>query len=257
MRCRVSVDTNASGLLVDLRLNVKIPESSIVCVSQGIRDDGEVSLAVSDDKHEGAAATVVLLDAAGQVLDYRADNRRRRRMSMELDHLDKAGGVGLRRIPGAQGPRPEVLTPIPRANVRGRVPAWPLLRERRRQGDRRGLEIVEKQLKDRTVRTGEEELFKARAQGNRVGQAHRHFPRPARRKERLLCRGTAEPCSARRAHRRRARARERAMLTDGFYAEVTFTYDGIIAQEKGGRPFEIETLRPIQMSKSDVLEHLR
>ena len=26
-----------------------------------------------------------------------------------------------------------------------------------------GLEIVEKQLKDRTVRTGEEELFKARA----------------------------------------------------------------------------------------------
>ena len=39
-----------------------------------------------------------------------------------------------------------------------------------------GLEIVEKQLKDRTVRTGEEELFKARAQGDRLGQAHRHYP---------------------------------------------------------------------------------
>ena len=44
------------------------------------------------------------------------------------------------------------------------------------------------------------------------------------------------------------------MLTDGFYAEVTLAYDGIIAQEKGGRPFAIERLRPIQMSKSDVLD---
>jgi ATP-dependent Lon protease len=45
-------------------------------------------------------------------------------------------------------------------------------------------------------------------------------------------------------------------LTDGFYAEVTLSYDGIIAQEQGGRPFEIDALRPIQMSKSDVLDIL-
>ena len=44
------------------------------------------------------------------------------------------------------------------------------------------------------------------------------------------------------------------MLTDGFYAEVTLSYDGIIAQEKGGRPFKADGLRPIQMSKSDVLD---
>jgi ATP-dependent Lon protease len=44
------------------------------------------------------------------------------------------------------------------------------------------------------------------------------------------------------------------MLTDGFYAEVTLTYDGVIAQEKAGRPFKVEGLRPIQMSKSDVLD---
>ena len=44
------------------------------------------------------------------------------------------------------------------------------------------------------------------------------------------------------------------MLTDGFYAEVTLSYDGIIAQEKGGRPFKVDALRPIQMSKSDVLD---
>ena len=44
------------------------------------------------------------------------------------------------------------------------------------------------------------------------------------------------------------------MLTDGFYAEVTLSYDGIIALEKGGRPFKVDGLRPIQMSKSDVLD---
>lgn len=44
------------------------------------------------------------------------------------------------------------------------------------------------------------------------------------------------------------------MLTDGFYAEATLSYDGIIAQEKSGRPFKIDALRPIQMSKSDVLD---
>jgi ATP-dependent Lon protease len=43
------------------------------------------------------------------------------------------------------------------------------------------------------------------------------------------------------------------MLTGGFYAEVTLGYDSSIALEKGGRPFVIEGLRPIQLSKRDVL----
>src|SRR5262249_46650088 len=46
------------------------------------------------------------------------------------------------------------------------------------------------------------------------------------------------------------------MLTDGFYAEVTLTYDGIIAQQQGGRPFKADGLRPIQMSKSDAVDVL-
>jgi ATP-dependent Lon protease len=46
------------------------------------------------------------------------------------------------------------------------------------------------------------------------------------------------------------------MLTDGFYAEVTLSYDAVVAQEYGGRPFAVESLRPIQMSKSDVLDVL-
>ena len=43
------------------------------------------------------------------------------------------------------------------------------------------------------------------------------------------------------------------MLSDGFYAEVTLTYDATIVEEKHGRPFAIESLRAIQLSKSDVL----
>ena len=46
------------------------------------------------------------------------------------------------------------------------------------------------------------------------------------------------------------------MLTDGFYAEVTLGYDSVIAQEHSGRPFSIEALRPIQLSKSDALQIL-
>ena len=47
------------------------------------------------------------------------------------------------------------------------------------------------------------------------------------------------------------------MLTDGFYAEVTLSYDAAIAREKGGRPFAIDSLRAIQLSKADVLDTLK
>lgn len=46
------------------------------------------------------------------------------------------------------------------------------------------------------------------------------------------------------------------LLTGGFYAEVTLSYDSAISQESKGRPFGIESLRPIQLSKSNVLDTL-
>src|SRR3972149_6628232 len=46
------------------------------------------------------------------------------------------------------------------------------------------------------------------------------------------------------------------MLTDGFYAEVTLEYDAMLAQQNKGVPFRIAALRPIQMSKPDVLDVL-
>lgn len=69
MRCRVTVKSTAAGLQVDLRLNWKQAASSIVAAVKELGSNGEASLAVSDDKHEGAAASVVVTDAAGRVLD--------------------------------------------------------------------------------------------------------------------------------------------------------------------------------------------
>lgn len=117
-----------------------------------------------------------------------------------------------------------------------------------------GLQIVEKQLKDRTVRTGEEELFKARAR--ETGSIKIIDIVRARLDAKNDCYVAELPSLTLRDVRiedQLVRDNER-LLTDGFYAEVTLTYDGIIAQEKGGRPFKIDALRPIQMSKSDVLD---
>ena len=71
MRCRVSVRTNTTGLLVDLRLNFKQAGSSIAASAKELATSGEASLAVSDDKYEGSAASVVVVDKQGRVLDYK------------------------------------------------------------------------------------------------------------------------------------------------------------------------------------------
>ena len=119
-----------------------------------------------------------------------------------------------------------------------------------------GLEIVEKQLRDRTVRTGEEELFKARAREQ--GSVKLIDIVRARLDASNDCFVAELPSLALRNVRISddlVRENER-MLTDGFYAEVTLSYDGIVAQQANGKPFGIDSLRPIQMSKSDAVETL-
>jgi hypothetical protein len=71
MRLRVTVESNTTGLRVDLRLNWKQAASTIAASTKEVDVNGEASLAVADDKHEGAAAAVVLLDAGGNVLEYK------------------------------------------------------------------------------------------------------------------------------------------------------------------------------------------
>ena len=119
-----------------------------------------------------------------------------------------------------------------------------------------GLEIVEKQLKDRCVRTGQEELFKAEA--FRKGSVRLIDVVRARLDAKNACYVAELPSLALRDVRipDEMVAENERMLIDGFYAEVTLSFDSVIAQEKGGRPFGIEALRPIQMSRSDVLDRL-
>src|SRR5207249_4165150 len=106
------------------------------------------------------------------------------------------------------------------------------------------LQIVEKQLRDRTVRTGDEELFKARAREQ--GSVKLIDIVKARLDAKNDCYVAELPSVTLRDLRiddQMVRDNER-MLTDGFYAEVTLAYDGVIAQQQGGRPFAIEALRP-------------
>jgi ATP-dependent Lon protease len=119
-----------------------------------------------------------------------------------------------------------------------------------------GLQIVERQLKDRTVRTGEEELFKARAREK--GSVKLIDIIKARLDAKNDCFLAELPSLGLRDVRiedKLVHDNER-MLTDGFYAEVTLSYDAAIAEEQNGRPFAIDGLRPIQLSKPNVLETL-
>ena len=119
-----------------------------------------------------------------------------------------------------------------------------------------GLQIVERQLADRAVRTGQEELFKARAREK--GSVKLIDLVKARLDARNDCFLAELPSLQLRDVRiddRLVHDHER-MLTDGFYAEVSLSYDAAIAQEQSGRPFAIDSLRAIQLSKSDVLSVL-
>jgi ATP-dependent Lon protease len=121
---------------------------------------------------------------------------------------------------------------------------------------REGLQIVEQQLNNRTVRTGQEELFKSKAR--ETGSVKLIDIVRARLDAKNDCYVAELPSLALKDVRisdKLVKEHER-MLTDGFYAEVTLGYDAVIAEENGGRPFAIEALRPIQLSKSDALDVL-
>lgn len=119
-----------------------------------------------------------------------------------------------------------------------------------------GLSIVEKQLHGRTVRTGDEELFKSKAREK--GAVKIIDIVRTRLDAKNDCYVAELPSLALKDVQiddALVRENER-MLTDGFYAEVVLEYDPVIAQEKNGRPFLISGLRPIQMSNPNVLSVL-
>ena len=118
-----------------------------------------------------------------------------------------------------------------------------------------GLEIVKRQLQDRTVRAGEEEFFKSKAEKegkvklidivtakvDDKGNYNANIPSLRLSKVRI-------PSDMVYANDR--------MLTGGFYAEIELEFDKFIAEENGGKPWGVVNLRPIQLSQRNVLDVL-
>lgn len=119
-----------------------------------------------------------------------------------------------------------------------------------------GLALVQSQLGNRTVRAGEEELFKARArEGGSVKLIDLITARLEAKSDSYLVALPSLRLTDVRIGDNLVRQHER-MLTGGFYAELELGYDASIAQEKGGRPFEVHSIREIQLSNRAVLDNI-
>jgi ATP-dependent Lon protease len=119
-----------------------------------------------------------------------------------------------------------------------------------------GLKIVERQLGEKTVRAGEHELFKARAkEKGHVKLIDIITARLDAATDSFVATLPSLQLKDVRINPEMVHANER-MLTGGFYAEVELAYDPTIAQETNGRPFGIDSLREIQLSKREVLPAL-
>ncbi len=119
-----------------------------------------------------------------------------------------------------------------------------------------GLEIVQRQLKSRTVKAGEEELFKARArERGEVKIIDLITARLDAKTDSYIATLPSLRLRDVRINPELVNEHER-MLTGGFYAEISLRYDAAIAQESNGRPFGVDSLREIQLSKREVLDAL-
>lgn len=116
-----------------------------------------------------------------------------------------------------------------------------------------GLDMVQRSMQDRTVRAGEEELFKHRARDKgRVKiidllRAKLDSKSDAYKAELPSLQLNDIHISADLVDQ------HQRMLTGGFYAEVTLEYIAALASEQGGQPFRVHAIRPIQMSTHNAL----
>jgi ATP-dependent Lon protease len=119
-----------------------------------------------------------------------------------------------------------------------------------------GLAIVERQMRERTVRAGEEELFKSRArERGSVKLIDLITARLDTNSDSYLATLPSLRLTDVRIDTETVSDNER-MLTGGFYAEIQLEYDAARLQERAGRPFGVTSLRPIQLSKRGVVDDL-
>jgi uncharacterized protein (TIGR02653 family) len=117
-----------------------------------------------------------------------------------------------------------------------------------------GLAVVERSMKERTVRAGEEELFKSRArEKGKVKIIDLLRARLDAKSDAYKAELPSLQLGDIHIADQLVNEHDR-MLTGGFYAEVTLEYIAALARESGGQPFRVESLRPIQMSTRDALD---
>jgi len=119
-----------------------------------------------------------------------------------------------------------------------------------------GLEIVKRQLQDRTVRPGEEEYFKSKArEKGSIKLIDIITARLDTNSDSYVATLPSLQLNKVRLSEEVVNSNDR-MLTGGFYAEIELEYDAAIAQENNGRPFGVRSIRPIQLSQRNVLDIL-
>ena len=116
-----------------------------------------------------------------------------------------------------------------------------------------GLAIVERSLNDRTVRAGEEELFKSRArERGKIKIIDLLRARLDARADAYKAELPSLQLNDIHISDQLVNEHDR-MLTGGFYAEITLEYIAALARDSGSQPFRIEAVRPIQISTHDAL----
>jgi uncharacterized protein (TIGR02653 family) len=116
-----------------------------------------------------------------------------------------------------------------------------------------GLEMVQRSMQERTVRAGEEELFKHRArEKSRIKVIDLMRARLDSKSDAYKAELPSLQLNDIHISSELVNEHQR-MLTGGFYAEVTLEYIAALAQQQGGQPFRVEAIRPIQMSTHDAL----
>jgi ATP-dependent Lon protease len=119
-----------------------------------------------------------------------------------------------------------------------------------------GLEVVKRQLADRTIRPGEEEYFKSKARENgNIKIIDIITAKLDATTDSYVATIPSLMLNKIRISPELVNANDR-MLTGGFYAEIQLEYDAAIAQENNGRPFGVVYIRPIQLSQRNVLDIL-
>lgn len=72
MRCKVAIEGFVAGLRLDIRTHAGNPSSSVTMSDRPFKEDGTASVVVEDDNLIDHDATIVIVDAQGQLLAQRA-----------------------------------------------------------------------------------------------------------------------------------------------------------------------------------------